>query len=551
MKKAAALFLFFAFFVSANVSAEDVTASSRITQVTVYPDSALLTRRASIKLNSGTHKVVFPDIIPDVDENSLRVAVDNAQARIFAAALKKEFLEAAPSEKIRQLKEEIEKLEDEQRSLHGLKNVLSDQKKFLDSVRLFSEGQIPKDLVTRMPPAKELDDTLKFLDTRLKENSSNTMEADLKIRHISRKLDALRRELAQVSGPYKKVKRSIVVDMQTARPVDVNLDISYLVPAANWQPLYDARANFDKSEVELVSYGLVRQKTGEDWDNVEISLSTAKPAIGGRMPYVSPWFLRPFKHYFEDKVMKSAIRAQDAGMQFEAFSKEESMPLEAAAPLMAQAVEQGVAVVYKLPEKATIKSDAEENKLPVSSQVLKAEFEYSAYPRAVLFAYLGSRVRNAEGLQLLAGRVNIFLDGGFVGSSSIDNVGPGEEFDLYLGVDENVKVKRDQIEKKVDETLIGGIPSPVKKTVYKFKLTAENYKSRQVKVKLFESMPVPEDDRIKVRINQVSIEPNEKDWKDRKGVYLWDLQLAPKEKKEIFYTYTIEHPRDMRIEGLN
>jgi uncharacterized protein (TIGR02231 family) len=247
-------------------------------------------------------------------------------------------------------------------------------------------------------------------------------------------------------------------------------------------------------------------------------------------------------------------RSKMALQQSQAFEGDEVLKEEmnapAAAPVYSQAQEKGIAVVYTLPRKVTVKSDGAENKLPVSSQILKADYEYSTYPKAVTSAYLGSRVVNAKGLQLLGGRVNIFLDGDFVGISTIDSIGPQEEFDLYLGVDENVKVKRDMVEKKVDETFIGNIPSLLKRTTYKYKLTVENYKSKKIKVKLFEAIPVPEDDRIKIKMGQVSVEPKVKDWKDRKGVWLWELELEPKGKKEITYSYTLEHPRDMQIEGL-
>jgi len=146
--------------------------------------------------------------------------------------------------------------------------------------------------------------------------------------------------------------------------------------------------------------------------------------------------------------------------------------------------------------------------------------------------------------------MNIFLEGDFVGTSSIDNIGPGEEFDLYLGVDENVKVKRECLEKKVDDVLIAGIPSPTRRTTFKYKTTIENYKNKKIKVLFFEAMPVSEDERIKVKIANVSLEPKEKDWKDRKGVWKWELELEPKQKQEIFYTFSVEHPRDMQVEGL-
>ncbi len=554
MKRIIVLLLVFSLFSIGNyLFAAELEIESRIVEVTVYPDSALISRQAPLKLNPGEYKVIFPSIIPDVDENSLRVSVsDGAKVQLFGAEVKKEFLEEPPSEKVKALKEEIQGTEDEIKKAQDLKQLLLEKKEFIDSVRLFSGEQIPKDLVTKMPPANELDETLKFLDIRLKENYAQVMDTEIKIRELEKKLDVLRRELAQVSGANRKLKRSIVVDLELPQPENFNLTVSYLVRGASWQPLYDARANFEKSQVELVSYGVVRQATGEDWQDVGMSLSTAKPAIGGRMPYVEPWFLRPYQPPVEHEIKFDRKMAGKPMMQTMAF---DGAGITGGAPKQEQdkyasVAEKGIAVVYQLPKKASIKSDGAEHKLSVSTQILNAKFEYSTYPRALLSAYLGSRVTNAEKLQLLAGRVNIFLDGDFVGISSIDNIGPQEEFDLYLGADENVKVKRDQVKKKVDETLIAGIPATTRRTTFEYKLTVENYKSKKINVKLFEAMPFSEDDRIKVKIEKVSMEPKEKDWKDRKGVWLWELELEPKAKKEITYTYTVEHPRQMQVEGL-
>lgn len=542
-----AFFIILGLFVCGYVSAQDIETESKINQVTVYPDSALLTRVASLKAAAGRHKVIFPEIIPEIDENSLRVSFSaDAQVKILGTFVKKEFLKEEPGERLRQLQEEIQKLQDEERRLEDSKKILSEEKQFLDSVRLFSAKQLPKELVTRMPQPKELEDILSFLDAKLKDNFSQVADAELKIRDLWKKIDVLNKQISQLTGPSKKLKRLIEVELEVSEEVAVDLSVSYLVKGASWQPIYDARASFDKSEVELISYGIIKQTTGEDWDDAEIYLSTAKPAIGGRMPYVSPVFLRPYQKLPQERIARKMYQGA-------AFDKAEILEeKEASEPqvVYSKPEEKGIAVVYKLSHKAFVKSDGSEHKLPVSSQKLSAEFAYSVYPRTALNAYLGSRVTNAKDLQLLSGRVNIFLERDFVGTSGIDNIGPGEEFDLYLGADENVKIKREQIEKKVDETLIAGIPSPLKRTMLKYKLTVENYKSKNINVNLFEAIPVAEDDRIKVKINQVSLEPKEKDWKDRKGVWLWEIGLEPRAKKEITYSYTVEHPREMQVEGL-
>lgn len=532
--------------------ASEIVADSRISEVTVYPQAALITRTAKLQLDPGLQDVVFSDIIPDIDEDSLRVSTLNTdQVKILGAKVKKEFLREEASPRIKELQASIQKLEDTLKILQNTKNIIADEKKFLDSIRLFANGQIPKDLVTKMPPAKELDDTLKFLDVKLKENYAQVIETDLNIRETSKNLDVLRRELADITGPLNKQKRSVIVETDVKARVNATLNISYLVRGASWQPIYDARANFDKALVEFISYGIIRQSTGEDWQDVDIYLSTAKPAVGGRMPKVEPWVLRPYQ---PPVPMARNMMAMSAGAYQKQAFKSDVASMEsfdvAEAPVYSQAQEKGVAVVYKLTRRATVKSDGSEHKLPVSTQTLKADFEYSAYPRAVVSSFLGSRVINAPDLQLLSGKVNVFLDDDFVGASSIDNIGPGEEFDLYLGQDENVKVKRELLEKKVDETLIGSIPAANKKIVFKYKLSVENYKSKNIKVKLFEAMPVSEDDRIKVKITQTSQEPQVKDWQDRRGVWLWELDLEPKAKKEIIYTCIVEHPRNMQVEGL-
>jgi len=544
------IFLGLTLFVGINIYAAEVEVESEISEICVYTDSALINRVAHLELATGTYKAVFSNIVPEVDENSLRVSAEGtAIIKLFGAQVKKEYLEEVPSERIKQLKEEIQRLEDEITRMQDLKTILMEKKKFLNSITLFSNEQIPQDLVTRIPQVSDLENILKFLDLELKENYSQALDCELEIRSLENKVETLKRELSQISGVQRKLKRSIMVELEVLKEGTTDLKVSYLVRGASWNPIYDARANFETSEVELVSYGVIKQITGEDWLEVDCSLSTAKPRIGGSMPYVVPWFLRPY----QPEVMRDKVSAVPApAYQTEAFKKEAGAFEEKveAEVEYATAEEKGIAVMYTLPSKIVVKSDKSEHKFPISSQILSAVFEYSSYPRVSPFAYLGSRVTNSKGLQLIGGRVNIFLEGDFVGFSSIGNIAPSEEFDLYLGIDENVKVKRECLEKKVDETLIAGIPSRTKRTIYKYKLTVENYKSKNIKVKLFDAIPISEDDRIKIKINEISLEPSIKDWEDRKGIWLWELELDEQQKQEIFYSFTVEHPRDMQVEGL-
>ncbi len=542
------------------VHAETMMADSRISSVTVYPGSSRVTREAKVELTPGTHSVVFSGIVPVFDENSLTVSGQGtAKVKILGGYLKQEYLKEAADKRVKELQDQIQDVSDQLTLQASNEQVIVDQKEFLSSLKLYAGQQLPKDLVTKMPTTIELGDMMKFIGTTREGLELASDEIRKKKRELGLELQKLQNELAGLNSGGAKLKRSIVVDVECLQSGNLTVSVSYMLNGAFWYALYDAHSMIAKNQVELISSANVKQSTGEDWKDVTLTLSTAQPAIGGRMPYVAPWVLSENAVYPQRGralAMMNKAMVSDAVVQSEAFGASGEMMM-AAAPAVeeaqfsyAQAASSGVSVTYQIARPVTILSDGTENKFPVNSQTLKADFEYSAYPRESQFAYLGSRVVNASDLQLLAGPVNLFLDNEFVGKSSIDAISPGQDFDLYLGVDENVKVKREELERKVDDTMLGGIQSPNRRTDFKYKLSVENFTAKPINFKLFESMPVSSNDRIKVKISDVSVQPTAKDWKDRKGVWLWELKLDPKAKKEILYSFSVEHPRDMNVGGL-
>jgi len=553
------LIVLFLVFTSALCFGETIKADSKIAQVIVYTDSALIMRQANLKLSEGEHQIVFSDIIPDVDENSLTVSgKGTAQVKIYGAQIKKEFLEKPPSEQVKDLQDKIRLVDDQIKSENNRKQVLREEREFLNSIKLSAGTQIPKDLITKFPSVGELDNLAKFLAGSLQENQNKQEQTDVKIRDLAEQKKALEEQLRDISSGTRKMQRSIIVELEASKAGSLDLNISYLVRGVSWRPIYDARASFEKNNVELVFYGSIKQTTGEPWEDVSLILSTAKPSVGGKMQELAPWYLKPYQPpvYRESKVrMKGG--ADFLGMQAMVSDvrgiesvKEEAIPTEIAM-VFATAEEKGTAVAYKVTRKSTIKSDGTEHKVPISSQLLDAEFEYAATPKLSNYAYLMSKVKNSKEGQLLPGIVNIFLEGDFIGTSLIAKaIGAEEEFDLYLGIDEGITVKRKKITEKTDDTLIAGIPSRTKTISYQYKLIVENYKSKKIKVNLYDQIPVSENEQILVKNVKFSEEPAVKDYLDRKGVMRWEFELDPKKIKEMTLSYTIEHPRNMNVEGL-
>ncbi len=537
-------------------SAEVIETKSQVTEVTVYPGSARITRQAQLNLSEGEHTIEFKNIIPYFDENSLTVnGQGKAQVKIFGASSKIKYLTEAANEHVKELEAKLLALQDNIQVKNSDLMILDQKKSFLDSVKLFSGQQIPKDLVTQMPTAEALNSTLQFLATNLADVEKQREQLRLSLRELKKEEQVLNQEFGQLRDTGNQQERSIAVDIACEKGGTFSLEVSYFVNGANWRPVYDARASYKEGQVELTAFGMVTQTTGEDWDDVKLTLSTARPSIGGSMPYVAPWNLDVASMTkIERRNASAQAVVDDIRAQHPSFYLKErgaaSVPEEEAEVAYAQMTQSGVSISYNIQRPATIKSDGVESRLPVATQTLKANFEYSAYPKVSTYAYLGSQVTNSKELQLLAGEVNLFLDGQYVGKSNIENVGPGQEFYLYLGINENIKVKREEIVKKIDDVLIGNIPSSTIRTNFQYKLSVENNTGSSVKILLFESMPVSNNDRIKVKIFDVSLEPKIKDWEDRKGVWRWEIPLESAAKKEIFYSFSVERPREMTINGI-
>lgn len=72
----------------------------------------------------------------------------------------------------------------------------------------------------------------------------------------------------------------------------VQLRVSYVVFGANWSAAYDVRASSVDSAVQIHYHAMVYQTSGEQWKDVELVLSTAKPAISGQLPKLGTRFVK-------------------------------------------------------------------------------------------------------------------------------------------------------------------------------------------------------------------------------------------------------------------
>src|SRR4030043_920469 len=89
-----------------------------IIAATVYPENARVIRRGSIKLNPGAHTIEVPKLPLELNPVSLRASIYGAGSpHLLGAQVKRILYTDQPSDPMRNLEDEIEKMQDELRRL--------------------------------------------------------------------------------------------------------------------------------------------------------------------------------------------------------------------------------------------------------------------------------------------------------------------------------------------------------------------------------------------------------------------------------------------------
>ena len=207
----------------------------------------------------------------------------------------------------------------------------------------------------------------------------------------------------------------------------------------------------------------------------------------------------------------------------------------------------GPAVTFRLPKPATIPADWQPHKMPIASDKLDAALAYEATPRLLPHAFLRVKVTNTTEALYLPGPVSVFLNDTFVATSDLKQVAPGEEFELYLGVDERVPVERKTMKERVEVSLLPGLRGKTKSTEYEFLTLIENFTGRKITVTVFDQVPVS--DREEIVVESVKYDPPtiKKD-EEKPGVYSTTVELGPNQKQELRLSYRVRHPVDMQIQ---
>lgn len=528
-----------------------VKTNSRISEVVVYPDRALITRSLSQKVPSGTSLLEISGLPGIISDNTVRVkGKSKGKVTIRDVTVKRVYHTDIPEGKVKELEAQIEALNDKDDTLEARSRVYGEQIKFLKAIKPKKPGKDNKS--AKRAGLNELNAINSILGNSLAKAKEEKRKIKIERRGIQKKIRALGQELNKIKRPKQRVEKKILVEVHASGPANIRLDVNYIVASASWTPLYDLRANLDKSEMEIIAKADIRQSTGEDWRGVKLSVSTAKPAMGGVLPRMSKWTIdlyRPPPPAPKPPPMKRAPRMAFKMEMEEAgpvdFLGAEMLddapePIMEAEVIVAEADYKGTAATFTIPRAFTVPSDGENHRAVIAKEKFSTEFVYSTTPKLSSLAYLRAKVTNESGHPFIPGAASVFMGNTYVGNTAIKAWGPGQEMTISLGPDQGIKVTRDEVSRELKE-------GRTNKLTISYKIKVENFRKKAVKLEVFDHIPVPLNKDIDVEVEMITPEPKKK---KANGILKWEMPLQAGGKTEIRYTIIIKYPSSRPVSNL-
>ena len=164
---------------------------------------------------------------------------------------------------------------------------------------------------------------------------------------------------------------------------------------------------------------------------------------------------------------------------------------------------------------------------------------YSAAPAVSKSTYVIGAMRNSADFPLLPGPVRVYIDGSFIGKSAIDCVSENERFELYLGLEQRIKVTRDLDSKKSAVSRSGSR----RRLVAAYTISVRNYLTKPVELEVTDQVPVSQDSSVKVKV--LAIEPRTE--VPDKGIITWPGELPAEGGAELRFEFLVDYPDDVEL----
>ncbi len=504
---------------------ETTTVPSKIKSATIYLNQAEVHNAAQVVLKPGLNNLVFNNLTPFLDVNSLKINADK-EVTITGVNVSTNFLDDA--EMPAGFKELDAKLKEAELNLEirkSYKKVYEEERSLIVSNKTILGGD------SKLTP-EDLSDLANIYRTRLKEIEIKIIEIGHEEQKLSKEIEKYQAQMGDRRNNLVQNRNEVEVTVYSKAGQTVNFDLNYLVTNAGWVPTYEIRTDDNSGAVKLVYKANVFQSTGIDWSEVKLTLSTGNPANNGTQPQLNP-------DYVGYRELRT--RGARAEMNMKAMSIQDDVTDERVDGLPPiRVIEGNVNVYFEISVPYQVSSTNRPTAVEIQQFNLTADLQHLSIPKLERDVFLLAGINGWEKLNLLPGLANVYYGNNFVGQSFIDPAETEEKLEVSLGRDKSVVVERKDLnEVSKDASLLGN-----NKKSFHYKFSVKNTKQRAITIRVEDQMPLSTNTDIVVEHENLSggqLNPET-------GIISWNIVLQAGESRDFELKYFIKFPKGTKID---
>jgi hypothetical protein len=576
-----------------QATAQQRTAASRITNVTVYQNNALVTREVEVPEGNGSMELVVTPLPPQTINSSL-YSEGSDGIRVLTTRYRTRPIKEDTREEVRKLEAQIKDLALTAQKLQGEMKSVEQNLQLLGKLEGFTAASTTHATEKGGLNSESSIALSKYVMDQRSDKSKELVALQQQLQANSEQSEFAKRQLHELSAGSSKTERDaiIVVDKANAAPGKVRLN--YLVDSAFWRPQYKLRgSNQDKEPVQLEYLAAIVQQSGEDWSHVNLILSTAQPMLnaappdlkmlevsviprasvagqpgpGGKgegyagfAPNSTPEVIAQQAQSLRGKAQtafnfKNTIDGENFYNEAAALEQQRDL-LQSRDEVLAKkgklgrlSADEGPSVTYHLRSRLSVPSRNDEQVIEVAKIDMNPEYYFKAVPVLTPHIYRLANLVNRSKYVLLPGEATMYLGTDFVGRMNLPLVAIGEQFTAGFGVDPQLQIQRQMVDKS--RATQGG--NQVLK--YEYRLLVNSYKPEPVKLQVWDRLPRAENETAGVNLVKTTPEISTDSLYLREqrphNLLRWDLTAEPNMNGEkalaIQYEFKLELDRQMLI----
>ncbi len=527
--------------VAPNYIIDSCKVKHKPSEVTVYTDRAVVVRSGVASLKKGTNEVRFEGINDNIDLRSIRgIDPKNGEVDIQGISWQRFINKKIDNEKLNLLELQKRNVQIKMNQIQDDNLVIARQNELITTTSALLRKSINESsaIYTSSEQVASWEKSLSELSAKATANATKTIENKNAIQALHEDLSKVEHEIRGLYGDgFQHSQITLVLTVNAKREVTLPLSVSYTTYSASWKPAYDAWINSESGEVDFLYSGTVFQKTGESWQHVALKLSTAQPQVSATPPALQVPRLFGYESTQQPKVVakqgdvaNQAVTATEYLLIADDNYSDESG--EAGEAELSQVNTKGAAVTFNIATPQTLQSGDQPTTVMITRQTFKGDISFESAPELRNGAYLKTQFVNQTAYPILSGRINIYRNSGYIGSSECKYVPVNAEFSCFAGT--------------LDEVSSAVIPSEYfNREVGTFSKATESFESRgfefynagekAVKIRVKTVIAISEIETVKIDIIEkspikfVGTTPGYV-LNAASGLVYWDVEIQPQQK---------------------